>query len=145
MKHVLFETGDADAPEIIKDRNGEVVLGLCKICGKGEAELEQPCVVSVPDRLQALGDLYRERNKLYGSNYKHFGHILVGMYPEGVTLKTAEEFNRFALLLQLMHKLTRYARSVNNGGHLDSLDDLAVYAQMMAEYDDDIRGSQDQA
>lgn len=42
--HVLFETGDADVPDIICDRNGEVVLGLCKVCGKGEIELDQPCV-----------------------------------------------------------------------------------------------------
>jgi hypothetical protein len=42
-KHVLYETGDKDAPDIIKDRNGEVVLGLCRIYGRGEIELEHPC------------------------------------------------------------------------------------------------------
>lgn len=42
-KHTLYKTGDKDAPDIIKDRNGEVVLGLCKVCGKAERELEQPC------------------------------------------------------------------------------------------------------
>jgi hypothetical protein len=41
--HVLYETGDKDAPDCIKDRNGEVVLGLCRICGRGEIELEEPC------------------------------------------------------------------------------------------------------
>lgn len=41
--HDLYETGDADAPDVIKDRNGEVVLGLCKVCNKGEAELAEPC------------------------------------------------------------------------------------------------------
>lgn len=40
--HRLFETGDFDAPEAIKDRNGEVVLALCRVCGKAEADLDGP-------------------------------------------------------------------------------------------------------
>jgi hypothetical protein len=42
-KHVLYETGDTGAPKQIIDRNGEVVLGLCKLCGKAEAELDGGC------------------------------------------------------------------------------------------------------
>lgn len=41
--HILYKTGDPDAPDVIKDRNGEVVLGLCRICGRGGAELSEPC------------------------------------------------------------------------------------------------------
>lgn len=41
--HVLYKTGDMDAPDVIKDRNGEVVLDLCRVCNKGEVELSQPC------------------------------------------------------------------------------------------------------
>lgn len=41
--HKLYETADADAPDVIKDSNGEVVLGLCRNCGRGEIELEEPC------------------------------------------------------------------------------------------------------
>lgn len=37
--HDLFKTGDSDAPEQVKDRNGEVVLAMCRKCGKAEAEL----------------------------------------------------------------------------------------------------------
>ena len=93
---------------------------------------------SVPDRLKGLGKIYQERNALYGSNYKNFGKILMGMFPLGIELKDEEQFNRFALFLQLVHKISRYARNIQSGGHQDSLDDLAVYAQMMAEYDDDL-------
>lgn len=42
-QHILYETSDKDAPDTIKDRNGEVVLGLCKICGRGEAQLIEAC------------------------------------------------------------------------------------------------------
>jgi hypothetical protein len=43
VTHSLFETGDADCPEQAKDRNGEVVLGVCKNCGRVEVELAEPC------------------------------------------------------------------------------------------------------
>ena len=42
-KHDLYKTGDEDTPKSIQDRNGEVVLNLCRICGKGEAELIEDC------------------------------------------------------------------------------------------------------
>lgn len=41
--HVLFKTADKDRPEFICDQNGEVVLALCKLCGRGEIELSEPC------------------------------------------------------------------------------------------------------
>ena len=41
--HDLYMTGDPDAPNSIKDGDGDVVLGLCRKCGKGEAELEGSC------------------------------------------------------------------------------------------------------
>ena len=37
--HNLYKTGDSFIPDKIKDRNGEVVLQMCKICGKAENEL----------------------------------------------------------------------------------------------------------
>lgn len=47
--HHLFKTGDADAPDCIKDRNGEVVLGLCRTCRRGEVELDAPCGTDAAD------------------------------------------------------------------------------------------------
>jgi hypothetical protein len=41
--HDLYKTGDVDAPDVIKDGNGEVALGLCRKCGRGEIELTEPC------------------------------------------------------------------------------------------------------
>lgn len=63
--HNLYKTGDADAPSVIKDGNGEVVLGLCRDCGKGEIELNGPCVetteAALPKRVRHLktGGTYR--------------------------------------------------------------------------------------
>ena len=41
--HVLYTSDDAEAPEVIKDRNGDIVLCLCKVCGRAEIELDEPC------------------------------------------------------------------------------------------------------
>lgn len=46
--HDLYETGDADAPSEIKDRNGEVTLALCRRCGQGEADLADECPKADP-------------------------------------------------------------------------------------------------
>lgn len=43
VSHELFQTGDIGCPEQALDRNGEVVLGVCKNCGRVESELAEPC------------------------------------------------------------------------------------------------------
>jgi hypothetical protein len=42
-EHILYKTGDEDAPYAIKDRNGEVVLALCRICNGAEASMPTQC------------------------------------------------------------------------------------------------------
>jgi hypothetical protein len=52
-KHDLYKDGDAGLPEAILDRNGQVVLGLCKRCRRGEADLVEPCVIStIADKMK---------------------------------------------------------------------------------------------
>lgn len=41
--HTLYKTNDPEAPATISDRNGEVILSLCKVCGKAAGELGEPC------------------------------------------------------------------------------------------------------
>jgi hypothetical protein len=93
-------------------------------------------VKTVPDRLAALADIYEDRNALYGDNYKRFGDIMVGLFPKGLTIDSAPGWNRIALLIHMVTKVTRYAENHNDGGHADSLDDIAVYSQMLREIDD---------
>jgi hypothetical protein len=42
-QHVFYKDKDRDAPQPILDRNGKVVLALCRVCGQGEATLESVC------------------------------------------------------------------------------------------------------
>jgi len=42
--HTLYTDADPDKPEGACDRNGELVLGVCRVCGTYEAGLEDaPC------------------------------------------------------------------------------------------------------
>jgi NTP pyrophosphatase (non-canonical NTP hydrolase) len=41
--HQLWKDGDYSVPLEICDRNGQVALALCKVCGKGEGDLQIEC------------------------------------------------------------------------------------------------------
>jgi len=93
---------------------------------------------SVPERLADLGKLYQSRNKTYDNDYMKFGVVMKAIFPNGLELHTAEEFNRYAIYMMAVAKLTRYANNFKNGGHADSLDDGSVYLQMLREFDDSL-------
>lgn len=59
ITHELFETGDPGCPEQALDRNGEVVLGVCKNCGRVEADLAEPC-----DHRTLIANLHAEVERL---------------------------------------------------------------------------------
>jgi hypothetical protein len=81
------------------------------------------------DILAEMADTYRERNKVYGDNYKRVGEVMVALFPQGVTINTKDEFNVWHLFELMIVKLTRFA---NSGlSHEDSIHDLAVYAAMV--------------
>lgn len=42
--HDLYRNGDLDIPLPIKDINGDVMLAVCRICGKMEDDLSEPCI-----------------------------------------------------------------------------------------------------
>jgi len=98
---------------------------------------------TVPQRLVDLAKIFEDRQAIYGDNYMHIGEIMMGMFPSGLELKTADEFNRLHLFFHLVGKLTRYARAMPGGGHDDSLDDEAVYAMLLRQFDFLTVGSRD--
>lgn len=109
------------------------------LASKGRHLLTQ----TVPEMLREAAKLYEERNKLYGDNYKRFGSIMMGLFPSGVFLQNADDFNRMGVFVQIVAKVTRYGNLFTRGGHNDTLDDTAVYAAMLRELDDDIRRSKE--
>jgi hypothetical protein len=92
---------------------------------------------TVPSRLAELGKLYEERNAAYGNPFLDFGQALHVMFGGRLVLETPEEFGRFSLFMAHIGKISRYCASIKKGGHADSMDDLAVYAAILREYDDE--------
>lgn len=91
---------------------------------------------TVADRLRGAADLFEQRDKEYGSVYKDYGKLMVAYFPDGITLKTEDDFSRFGILNMILSKTNRYAANFKKGGHKDSLSDISVYSQMLSELDD---------
>ncbi len=81
------------------------------------------------DILAEMADTFRERNKVYGDNYKRVGDVMAALFPAGVELSTPEDFNVWHLFELMVVKMTRFANSGLT--HEDSIHDLAVYAAMV--------------
>lgn len=100
---------------------------------------EPPASAIEPPPLDALAALrqaqvtFAQRNELYKSNYTNYGAVLAGLFPEGLTLRGAEDWNRLALVFNCANKLSRYTQMMSRGGHRDSAQDLIVYAAMLQE------------
>lgn len=87
------------------------------------------------DILREAALTYEERNKVYGDNYLRVGVVMAGFFPEGVILKTVEDFNRFHIFMLGVVKQTRY--TVNwKDGHRDSTRDNTVYSAMLEAIDE---------
>jgi hypothetical protein len=117
----------------------QVPFSVCKTHDK-LTEWNGPTMTkSVPEALRKAADLYEERNKLYGDNYKSFGKLVDVLFPNGFPSGAQESHvsyqNRVGVLIQILSKLTRYCANFGDGGHSDSLHDLAVYAMMLDELD----------
>lgn len=84
---------------------------------------------SVPDILEAMAKTYRERNAVYGDNWKNVGSVMMTLFPQGVELRDADAFNSWHLFELIIVKLTRFANG--NLTHIDSIHDIAVYAAML--------------
>ena len=96
----------------------------------------------IPLRPDDGGDLlldavqtFEERQLVYSDNYKRLANAMVAMYPNGLNISTQEDWCRIYFFLAMVTKLSRYATNWHKG-HKDSLMDTAVYAAMLAAFDE---------
>src|SRR4051794_33173041 len=91
----------------------------------------------VPDALRKAAETYEQRNAQYGDSYKSFGKVMLALFPNGLkySLLKEEDWNRLAVFIMMAGKLHRYAPNFFEGGHSDSLHDMAIYAMMLDELD----------
>lgn len=90
--------------------------------------------------LEKGAKLFKERNAVYGDNYLNVGKAFVALFPDGVSLRTVDDFNRFHIFMLSVVKATRYANNWEKGGHMDSSDDAMVYWAMQTSIDEEIKG-----
>jgi hypothetical protein len=90
--------------------------------------------VSPADCLGEAMNTFRERSKVYGKNYLQHGKVMMALFPNGMELKTEEDWNRFGIINMIVSKLTRYSQSWPSA-HIDSIHDLGVYAFMLESLD----------
>lgn len=83
----------------------------------------------VPEALRAAAKTFEERNRVYGNNYLNVGNVMKGLFPDGMVLKTAEDFASWHLLELVIVKLTRFANSKLT--HRDSIHDATLYCAML--------------
>lgn len=77
-----------------------------------------------------------ERQEVYGpAGFVEHGELFKAIFPKGVTLKTAADFSRFVLLVNIGTKMCRYAKNFEAGGHPDSIHDLGNYGFILEAYD----------
>ena len=83
---------------------------------------------SAAEILEAMAHTFRERNAVYGSNYKMVAPLMATLFPQGVPseLVVSDKFHLFELMLV---KLSRFA--ISNLSHTDSIHDCGVYAAMI--------------
>lgn len=78
---------------------------------------------------------YIERNAVYKDNFRNVGNLVQDLFPEGVSLRSAEDFTRWHIFELFLVKLTRYAKNYKDGGHEDSLKDMTVYLSILQALD----------
>lgn len=84
--------------------------------------------------LREAAKTFEARNKVYGNNYLNVGGAMAALFPDGMIVKTAHDWNRLHIFLLGIVKLSRYA--VNwNSGHQDSIHDAIVYAAILESLD----------
>ena len=96
-----------------------------------------------PDKMEEGAATFRERNAVYGNNSEQVGKVMEVLFPNGLTLKTNADFERFHLFMLKIVKLTRYGNNFTIGGHEDSIRDDGVYSFMLEAVDEFFKGERD--
>lgn len=118
----------------IKIVTSNEVKELDEMTSHEETPFKGKSAVNILEEAFALMKLKEEE---YGSAYKKGGEILAAYFPDGVTLKTIDQFQRFLSFLMCTSKMNRYSFSLEAGGHKGSAIDLICYAGILTESTDD--------
>jgi hypothetical protein len=90
---------------------------------------------TIADILTDAAAIQQARAQVYGDNHARYAAMMAVAFPDGITLKTAADHDRFMVWALLIMKLSRYAVNWEHG-HQDSIHDAVVYAAWLEALDD---------
>lgn len=79
--------------------------------------------------LTGMARTYAARNRRYKDNFRMVGRLMAVLFPAGVTLRRAEDYDVWHLFELKIVKLSRFA--ISGLSHQDSIHDDAVYSAMI--------------
>jgi hypothetical protein len=99
--------------------------------------MPRPVTTPTAEAMKRAIDTHLSRVAMYGERgYAQLGEIMSAFFPDGITLKSPDDFARYHLFEMIVAKLNRYANNYEEGGHADSIHDVAVYAFVLEGEDD---------
>ena len=84
-------------------------------------------------------EIFKDRNETYGDSGARHGNVMSCLFPDGVTLKTPEDFRRYTYISGVIGKLNRYVQSFQTGGHRDSAIDPINMLAMLLQCDEELQ------
>ncbi len=93
------------------------------------------------DELENAINVVKDRSDTYGNGYNRIGNIMKGIFPNGITLNTAEDFARYQTFAFIVEKMSRYGNAFAHGIHhkdsaIDSIGYSAILASLTSEEND---------
>lgn len=82
--------------------------------------------------LEEMRATFGERNEKYSENWRAMGPVMSAIFPDGITLRTNDDFIKFALFEWAIGKLVRFGRTGMT--HKDGVLDAAVYCAILKGY-----------
>jgi hypothetical protein len=80
--------------------------------------------------LEEMAETFRKKNTQYGDNWEKVGHMFVTLFPDGMMLRTYEDFVKFHFISWIIGKLSRWSYDESD----DSLHDAGVYISMFQAF-----------
>ena len=91
--------------------------------------------MNVAENLRRAASLNETRHAEYGENVEIMAATMEALFPDGVELNCAKDHARFALIISIVTKLSRYTSSWNKPVNPDHMRDLTVYGAMLEATD----------
>lgn len=89
--------------------------------------------MDIQEIFDSMKATFAERNKAYGDSYRQMGPVMTAIFPNGLTIQTSDEWQRFGAFFMIICKAVRYAEAFKAGGHIDSAHDSAVYSAILEQ------------